>query len=122
MLLTEHLPTSTSVVTYDMVTAGNALYMGDYNDGGTAPDANRYFQGGMENVAVYSNALTLGQIANHYTYGTTFAAPSNTAPSISSQPSSLTNYVGQTATFHRERNRHFTPVISMEGAVEWCLM
>jgi hypothetical protein len=52
-----------------------------------------YYQGGLEQVAVYPYALTEGQVLNHYNIG---AFGSSLAPSFSAtgQPVGFTNYVG----------------------------
>ena len=105
------LAASTAVTNYDMVVSGNALYMGDYNDGGTSPDANRYYQGGMEDVAVYGYTLTPAQVAAHYFYGTNSSATFITTP-----PVSQTNYVGLTATFNV--NAGGFPPLSYQWLVE----
>jgi lysophospholipase L1-like esterase len=72
-------------------TSGHPLLIGGYNDGGTI---DRFYFGGVENVAVYNYTLTPAQVRNHYFYGT-----NSGAPVIATQPASQTNYVGQTATF-----------------------
>jgi hypothetical protein len=56
---------------YAQVSPGNPLYLGAYDDSGTA---DRFYQGGMEKVAVYANALTANRILAHYTVGA-FVAP-----------------------------------------------
>ena len=89
--------TSANVTNYTMVSSGQYLFMGDYNDGANSPDTNRFYQGSMERVAVYDYALTGSQITSHYYYGTNF--PAFAAPSIATQPASQTNNVGQTNTF-----------------------
>ena len=54
----------------------------------------------MENVAFYNYALTTSQVLNHYNTGTNFSSgPVTNVPSITTQPVSQTNYVGQTNTF-----------------------
>ena len=54
-----------------------------------------FWDGGVSHVAYYNSTLTDAQIANHYFSATN----SGSAPSITSQPVSTTNNVGQTATF-----------------------
>jgi len=56
---------------YSQVSSGFPLYMGAYNDAGTA---DRFYEGGMQNVAVYSNALTANRILAHYMVGA-FTSP-----------------------------------------------
>jgi hypothetical protein len=53
--------------------AGPIAPTGSVHIGGyTADNANqRYFAGGLDEVAVYNAALTAAQVANHYTTGTT---------------------------------------------------
>ena len=87
---------NSSSSSYTQVSSGHPLYFGAYNDSGVA---DRFYLGGMEKVAVYSNALTLSQITNHYFYGTNYSSVSTSAPSITTQPASQTNYTSQTATF-----------------------
>jgi hypothetical protein len=56
---------------YAQVNSGYPLFMGAYNDSGIA---DRFYQGGMQNVAVYSNALPASRILTHYMVGA-FTAP-----------------------------------------------
>jgi trimeric autotransporter adhesin len=53
---------------YAQVGVNHPLYIGAYYDSGTA---DRFFQGSIAKVAVYSNALSPGQILNHYQVGAT---------------------------------------------------
>jgi Concanavalin A-like lectin/glucanases superfamily/Immunoglobulin I-set domain len=53
---------------YTQVSSLRTLYMGAYDSGGTVT---RFYRGGMENVAFYSNALSSSQILNHYQVGST---------------------------------------------------
>ena len=77
--------------------------MGSYNQSyfntsapiGAGYQRTRFYTGGMAHVAVYNYTLNAGQVANHYFYGTNVA----NSPSITTQPASETNFVGQTATF-----------------------
>ena len=59
----------------------------------------QFYEGGMSHVACYNYALTTSQITNHYYIGHQGGVLQLT-PSISAQPVSQTNYVGQTATFN----------------------
>lgn len=63
--------------------------------GGVTPVHDLYFTGTLDEVAIYNYALSGTQVANHYaaTYGNT------TAPFISVQPTSVTNFVTYPATF-----------------------
>lgn len=57
------------------------------------------FNGGVDEIAFYTNVLTSAQILAHYQLGTnSFRAPP-TPPSILQHPASATNFSGTTATF-----------------------
>ena len=62
--------TSASVTNYTMASSGQYLLMGDYNDTTNSADTNRYYQGAMEKVAIYTNALSSSRILAHYQAGT----------------------------------------------------
>ena len=74
---------------------------GGYNGGGTLANGferGNFWHGGVSHVAIYSYALTAGQISNHYASGAKPSSATNT-PAITTQPASQTNYVTQTAAF-----------------------
>ncbi len=57
------------------------------------------FIGGIDEVAIYTNALTAAQVATHYSVGTnSFFVVTNPAV-VATEPLSLTNYSGTVATF-----------------------
>lgn len=56
----------------------------------------RFYVGGMSHVAVYSNALSASQIANHWFVATNGNLPQ--PPSIVTQPVGGTNYIGYSRT------------------------
>jgi hypothetical protein len=57
---------------YTQVSTLHSLYLGAYDSGGTVT---RFYRGGMQNVAFYSNALSAAQILNHYQVGSTGHPP-----------------------------------------------
>lgn len=57
------------------------------------------FDGGVDEVAIYTNALTAEQVLAHYQSGTNSFREVPTPPSITQQPVSITNFAGTTATF-----------------------
>jgi hypothetical protein len=67
--------------------------------------AHGYWQGLIDDVGIWTNALTLGQIVSIYNAGNagknlTFADQyTNVAPSITTQPASATRYAGEGVTF-----------------------
>jgi hypothetical protein len=67
-IYTNGVMAASSNSSYSQVSAGQTLYIGAYNNDGPA---NRFYSGGMANVAVYSNALSSGQLLNHYLVGST---------------------------------------------------
>ncbi len=78
---------------YTLPSSLHSFYMGSYDSSGTP---GRFFQGGMENVALYSNALTSSQILNHYQVGITgISSP----PVVSIQPSGANVVVSWTEGF-----------------------
>jgi hypothetical protein len=67
---------------------------------GTGPETGQTaFQGGVDEFAMYDYPLTAAQIATHYAIGTNSFRAAYVPAGISSQPSSVTNYSGTTATF-----------------------
>jgi hypothetical protein len=57
------------------------------------------FIGGVDEVAFYTNVLTLNQITNHYQIGTNSFRSPPTPPTILSDPLSATNYSGLPVSF-----------------------
>ncbi|MGA2751281.1 MAG: LamG-like jellyroll fold domain-containing protein [Verrucomicrobiota bacterium] len=57
------------------------------------------FNGGVDEVAFYTNALTLAQIQTHYQVGTNSFRVVPTPPGILTQPSDETNYSGTEVSF-----------------------
>ena len=57
------------------------------------------FDGGIDEVAIYTNALSAAQVRTHYMVGTNSIRPSPTAPSFSLEPVSSTTYAGVPVTF-----------------------
>jgi len=57
------------------------------------------FDGGLDEAAFYTNALTAAQILNHYQIGTNSFRNALLAPTIATQPAPLTVYAGQVAQF-----------------------
>ena len=57
------------------------------------------FDGGVDEVAIYTNALTAAQVLAHYQIGTNSFREVPTPPSITQQPVSITNFAGTTAMF-----------------------
>jgi hypothetical protein len=57
------------------------------------------FIGDIDEVAFYTNVLSADQIQTHYQVGTNSIRPSFTAPSITSDPASTTNYSGLPVSF-----------------------
>lgn len=57
------------------------------------------WNGGIDEIAFYTNALTPAQIAAHYQIGTNSFRVVATAPTILTQPSFETNYAGTEASF-----------------------
>jgi hypothetical protein len=55
--------------------------------------------GGVDEVAFYTNVLTAAQVANHYQVGTNSFRAAPTPPSIVTAPVSTTNYSGLPVTF-----------------------
>ena len=53
--------------------AVSPLIIGGGNELGISGGANVLFGGGIDEVAIYTNALTVTQVANHYAYGTNSA-------------------------------------------------
>jgi len=57
------------------------------------------FDGGLDEAAFYTNALTSLQISNHYAVGTNSFRPAALPPTILTQPTGPTVYAGRTAQF-----------------------
>jgi hypothetical protein len=78
----------------------------DFYIGGDAPSGWGSFEGYLDEVAIYTNALTATQILNHFEVGTN-SFSTNAAPpmflvdegEVNTDPASLTNNAGSTATF-----------------------
>ena len=103
------------VVTYDGANAlvyVNGVQHGPYAVSGFVPaigsDAHigsgqgigwQPLNGGVDEVAFYTNVLTASQVLNHYEVGTNSFRPGFTAPTIVSDPASTTNYSGLLASF-----------------------
>ncbi len=85
---------------HTLVSSLHSVYMGAYDSGGTVV---RYYRGGMENVAMYSNALSANQILNHYRVGSTFV-PVLTPPTMSIQRSGTNVIVSWSAGFLQQAN------------------
>jgi len=68
---------------------------------GARGDSSGYgaFDGGLDEFAYYTNALTAAQILNHYEVGTNSFRATPVAPSILTDTTSTTNYEGHTAEF-----------------------
>jgi hypothetical protein len=66
---------------------------------GQRADGYGFFDGNVDEVAIYTNALTPAQILAHYELGTnSFRAP-NVPPTIRQEPASTTNYAGHSVQF-----------------------
>ena len=57
------------------------------------------YDGNIDEVALYTNALTLTQIQTHYQVGLTNIRVALSAPAITADPANATVYAGHTATF-----------------------
>ncbi len=57
------------------------------------------FNGGIDEVAIYTNALSAEKIASHYTLGTNSFRAAPTPPSIVEAPVGMTNFSGTTVKF-----------------------
>ena len=53
----------------------------------------------MDEIAIYTNALSAAQVANHYTVGTNSIRPSPTPPSFIQQPADASTFAGVPVTF-----------------------
>ncbi|HZI33170.1 MAG TPA: LamG-like jellyroll fold domain-containing protein, partial [Candidatus Binatia bacterium] len=91
---------------------------------GTADAANvRYFQGNISQVALYTNALTPGQVLTHYFVGK--SGTTNPPPIITADPASATRYAGSYVTFavsalsatpmSYQWNRGTSPAVPLDG-------
>ena len=68
---------------------------------GSRGDASGYgaFDGGLDDFAYYTNALSAAQVLNHYTAGTNSFRVAAQPPTILTQPADASVYAGQTASF-----------------------
>ena len=73
---------------------GSDMLVGEGPNTGQNP-----FDGGVDEIAVYSYALSAAQVANHYMVGTNSIRPSPTPPSFILQPVPTSTYAGVPATF-----------------------
>jgi Concanavalin A-like lectin/glucanases superfamily/Immunoglobulin I-set domain len=74
---------------------------GSYNSLGIGErgDDSQFFDGGLDEFAYYTNALTAAQILNHYEVGTNSFRAGNLPPSILEDVASTTVYAGDAAQF-----------------------
>ena len=100
-----------STSSYSQVSSGHPLYLGAYNDSGTA---DRFYLGGMENVAFYSNALSAGHISSHYQVGST-GLP--VAPTMSIQKSGSNAIVSWTLGSLQEATNANGPWTALTNAI-----
>ena len=77
-----------------VVNPGYDIFIGNGPNTGQTP-----FQGGIDEVAFYTNVLSAAQILNHYQVGTNSFRPAPTPAGVLTQPSPATNYSGTVATF-----------------------
>ncbi|HVM46751.1 MAG TPA: LamG-like jellyroll fold domain-containing protein [Candidatus Acidoferrum sp.] len=66
---------------------------------GERGDGYGIWDGNLDEVAIYTNALTLTQIQTHYQVGTNSFRVGPTGASVRQDPASTTNYVGHTVQF-----------------------
>jgi len=66
---------------------------------GQRADSYGYFDGNLDEAAIYTNALTLVQVQTHYQIGTNSFRAQPTGPSITTDPASSTNYAGHNVHF-----------------------
>jgi Concanavalin A-like lectin/glucanases superfamily len=66
---------------------------------GQRADGYGYFDGNLDEVAIYTKALTADQVLAHYMLGTNSFRNANIPPSIRRDPVSITSYAGHTAQF-----------------------
>jgi alpha-galactosidase len=97
---------------YTQVSSSHSLYMGAYDSGGSVT---RFYSGGMENVAFYSNALSASQILNHYQVGSTVVPPA--PPSVSVQRSGANVIVSWANGFLQRANSVTGPWTDVTNAV-----
>lgn len=67
--------------------------------GGNPALSEDYFDGNIDELAIYSQALTVDQIRLHYAVGLTNIAMPPVPPSVVANPSPASAYAGRTATF-----------------------
>ena len=65
---------------------------------GTISGGSSILDGNLTQVALYTNALSPGQILNHYFIAELNASPASSPPIITTQPQSVGSYVGGSAT------------------------
>ena len=68
-------------------------------DIGARGDSYGWFDGSLDEAAVYTNVLTAEQVAAHYTVGTNSFYTPPQAPTFTLQPASTTNYAGSVVQF-----------------------
>lgn len=61
---------------------------------GQRADSYGYFDGDLDEAAIYTNVLTLSQVQAHYQVGTNSFRAQPTGPSVTTDPASTTNYAG----------------------------
>lgn len=107
-----------------VTSSGNTAYLADHGWDGQigAGDLSGFlpFNGGVDEVAFYTNVLTSAQILAHYQLGTNSFRALPTPPGFLDQPASATNFSGTLATFtatasgttplHFQWNRNGSPI------------
>jgi hypothetical protein len=73
---------------------GSDMLVGEGPNTGQIP-----FDGSVDEIAIYTNALKAAQVANHYMVGTNSIRPSPTPPSFSQQPADVSTFAGVPVTF-----------------------
>jgi hypothetical protein len=113
-----------------VTSSGNTAYLADHAwDGQIGAGDNTGFlpfNGGVDEVAFYTNVLSASQILNHYQVGTNSFRAVPTPPGFLEQPASRTNYSGTTASFtvvangtlplHFQWNRGGLPIAGATGS------
>ena len=72
------------------------------------------WNGQIDELAMYTNALTLTQITNHYAVGLQSIRVAITPPSILTQPADATNFSGTAGVLLSRRWRHCSALLSVE--------
>lgn len=67
--------------------------------GGNTANGDGFFDGNVDELAIYATALSAEQIQLHYEVGRTNITSSEVAPSISADPKATSTYSGRVATF-----------------------